>query len=96
MNIDRFDDFPAPRRSPRLYAEVEAVPHSRRMSEVVGSRTSEARLRRLRHMAIIEACRNAPNPVPYSTLISTLGISRSNAVRLYKMACTRKMRQSRV
>lgn len=96
MNLDRHDDFPAPRHSPRLYADVDSMPHARRMGEVVGSRLSQAKLNRLRMMAIIYACRNAPDPVPYSTLIVTLGISKMQAHRLYKLGCDRKMRHSRV
>lgn len=96
MNTDRLDLDPAPRRSPRLYAQVEAVPHSRRMGEVRGSKLSEAKLRRLRMMAVIYACRNAPEPVPYSTLIVILEISERQAIRLFKLACHRHLRRSRV
>jgi hypothetical protein len=96
MNLDRHDDFPAPRHSPRLFADVDAMPHARRMGEVVGSRLSQAKLKRLRMMAIIFACRNATDPVPYSTLVVTLDISERQAIRLFKLACHRKLRRQRV
>lgn len=96
MNLDRHDDFPAPRHSPRLYADVGSIPHARRMGEVVGHRMSPAKLRRLRHMAIIKACRESSPPVPYSTLVCELGISDSQARLLYKKACGWSLRRSRV
>lgn len=77
-------------------ADVGAIPHSRRMGEVHGSKLSEAKLRRLRMMAVIYACRDRPEPIPYSTLIVILGISERQAMRLFKLACQRNLRRSRV
>lgn len=96
MNPDRLDLDPAPRRSPRLYASVESIPHARRMAEVAGSKLSAAKTRRLRLMAIIWTCRTAPDPVPYSTLVVSLDISERTAMRLFKLACQRRLRRSRV
>lgn len=96
MNAHSLDLDPAPRRSPRLLADVGAIPHSRRIGEVHGSKLSGAKLKRLRMMAVIYACRNAPDPVPYSTLIVILDISERQAMRLFKLACQRNLRRSRV
>jgi len=96
MAIDSFDDDRPTSRSPKLFASVDSVSGARASSEVSGVKTSPAKLRRLRLMAIIEACRNAPQPVPYSTLIETLGISRPTVDRLYRLACRRKLHRSRV
>lgn len=96
MNAERIDLDPVSRRSPRLYADVGAVPHSRRMGEVHGSKTSRAKLKRLRMMAVIYACRKADDPVPFSTLVVILDISERHAIRLFKLACQHKLRRSRV
>jgi hypothetical protein len=91
-----FDPDPRPSRSPKLYAEVGAIPRGRKSAEVAAVPTTAARLRRLRMMAIILACRDATIPVPYSTLVATLEISERQARRLYKLGSQRKLRQARV
>lgn len=45
---DRLDLDPPPGRSPRLYADVEAIPHSRPVRSALRSKPTEAQLARLR------------------------------------------------
>lgn len=93
---DRLDLDPPPSRSPRLYAEMEAVPRARPSKDLAGRGASEIRLRRLRLMAVVDACRSASPPVPYSTLAVTLKISARHAKRLRKAARKAVLRRSRV
>lgn len=88
---DRIDMDPRPRRSPALYGAVDAITHARRVSQITGRKLPTWKLRQLRHMAIIVACRSASPKVPYNTLIWALGISREQARILYNMGCQRKL-----
>jgi hypothetical protein len=97
MHTERyFDPDPPARRSPRLYSDVGAVPRSARAADSRARAINPAKLRRLRLMAIIKACRDASPPVPVSTLIGGLGIPETTVRRLYKKACKYDLRRSRV
>jgi hypothetical protein len=92
----RIDDDPPPRRSPQLRAEVGAIPHARKASEVIGTKTSNAKKRRLQVLSIVHACREHVPPVPVSTLVCILGISARNVMYLQKLGRRKNKRRDRV
>lgn len=92
---DRIDMDPRPRRSPALFGAVDAISHAHRVSTITGRKIPPWKLRQLRHMAIIVACRSAIPKVPYNTLVWALGISREQARLLYNMGCQRKLHNAK-
>ncbi len=90
------DDDPPPSKSPRRYADVGAIPHARRLCHVIGGKTTEAKLRRLRLISIVYACRERPDPVPNSTLVAVLGISEDSIARYHKLGRKWNLRRARV
>lgn len=52
-NIDTFDDFPKPRNAPRLYADVDSIPHVLPLPSPLRHKPTEAQRNRLaRDLAI--------------------------------------------
>ena len=56
MDLDRYDDFPVPRHSPRPYADVGSIPHAIPTSSALRHKPTQAqRIRIARDIAIYMA-----------------------------------------
>lgn len=96
MNPDRLDLDPPPRRSPRLSASVESIPHAIPASVARSSRLSPHQTRTMRLLIAVKAMKEAAPPIPNPIIADVLGISGSTVDRLWKRVRILKMRQSRV
>lgn len=92
---DRLDLDPRPPHSPRLYGNGD-VDSARDRGEFKGNATPEWKVKRLRKIAMVVAARTHNPPIPYSTIICTLGISKRAAVYYYKIGCRMKSTKERV
>ena len=90
MNADRVDLDPPPRNSPRLYASVDAVAHSRPRSSALRPRPTDAQLARLRRdLAIYLAIEGG---MSYRTASKIFGLTAPGILKAYRRMACRKSR----
>jgi hypothetical protein len=85
-----FDSDPRPRRSPRLFAEVEDVPGSVNPASLRPSKPTPAQLDRLRRdMAIYLAVEGG---MSYRIAGKAFGLTAPGILKAYRRICCRKSR----
>ena len=85
---DRLDLDPPPRRSPRLHAEVEAIPYARKVADVRPSRPSPVKVARLRRdLAIYLAIEGG---MTQRVAGKVFGLSQPGILKAYRRMLCRK------
>lgn len=88
--IDRLDLDPAPRRSPRLYAKVESIPHARPISSLLRHKPTEGQLARIRRdLAIYLAIEGG---MSYRIAGKVYGLTPPGILKAYRRMRCRKQR----
>lgn len=90
MNLDRHDDFPAPRNSPRLYADVDAIPHACPTSSALRHKPTQAQRTRLAtDLAIFMAIEGG---MSQRVAARAFGLSQPGILKAYRRMVCRKSR----
>jgi hypothetical protein len=90
MTNDRLDMDPPPRRSPRLSAEVEKIPHARPTASLLRPRPTDAQIARLRRdLAIYLAIEGG---MSFRMTAKVWGLTHPGVIKIHRRMLRRKAR----